>query len=197
MIWKCLDIRAFTTSEYLAAYQNLDDVKRARVEKTRQRKDRMRTVAADALARRMLGEAMGVSPEAIRFVYAENGKPSVAGGGYEFSISHSDDLVTVAIHTGPVGIDVEHIREVSPRLAKKYFCEDENFYVFGHEPRDVDFEHMASTDIRMRFFEIWTAKEAYLKRIGEGLSHLRAVNTTRYPFERHLIDNEYLVTIYY
>ena len=197
MIWKCLDIRAFTTSEYLAAYQNLDDVKRARVEKTRQRKDRMRTVAADALARRMLGEAMGVSPEAIRFVYAENGKPSVAGGGYEFSISHSDDIVVVAIHAGPVGIDVEHIREVSPRLAKKYFCEDENFYVFGHEPRDVDFEHMASTDIRMRFFEIWTAKEAYLKRIGEGLSHLRSVNTTLYPFERHLIDNEYLVTIYY
>ena len=101
MIWKCLDIRAFTTSEYLAAYQNLDDVKRARVEKTRQRKDRMRTVAADALARRMLGEAMGVSPEAIRFVYAENGKPSVAGGGYEFSISHSDNLVVVAVHTGP------------------------------------------------------------------------------------------------
>ena len=197
MIWRSLDIRHYTNSEYLAAYQNLDDVKRARIERTRQRKDRLRSVAADALARQMLGEAMGSAPEAIRFVYAENGKPGIAGGGYEFSISHSDDIVAVAIHEGPVGIDVEHIREVSPRLAKKYFCDDENFYVFGHEPRDVDFEYMASTDIRMRFFEIWTAKEAYLKRLGEGLSHLRAVNTTLYPFERHLIDNEYLVSIYY
>lgn len=197
MIWEYLDIRRYTNSEYLAAYQNLDDAKRARVERTRQRKDRLRTVLADDLARRMLGKAIGCAPEAVRFVYAENGKPSVAGGGYEFSISHSDDIVAVAIHEGPVGIDVEHIREVSPRLAKKYYCADENFYVFGRDPRDVDFEHMASTDIRMRFFEIWTAKEAYLKRIGEGLSHLRTVNTTHYPFERHLIDNDYLVTIYY
>lgn len=197
MIWKTLDIRHYTTAEYMADYQNLDDVKRARVERTRQRKDRLRTVAADGLARRMLAEALGVTPEGVRFFYAENGKPSVAGGGYEFSITHSDDIVAVAIHEGPIGIDIEHIREVSPRLAKKYFCEDENFYVFGHEPKDVDFEHMASTDIRMRFFEIWTAKEAYLKRIGEGLSHLRTVNTRLYPFERHLIDNEYLLTIYY
>ena len=197
MIWKSLDIRRYTNSEYLAAYQNLDDIKRARIERTRQRKDRLRTVLADDLARHMLGEAMGISPTAVRFSYAANGKPSVAGGGYEFSISHSDDIVVVAINEGPVGIDVEHIREVSPRLARKYFCDDENFYVFGHEPKDVDFEHMASTDIRMRFFEIWTAKEAYLKRLGEGLSHLRSVNTTLYPFERHIIDNEYLVSIYY
>lgn len=197
MIWKYLDIRKYTNSEYLAAYQNLDDIKRARVERTRQRKDRLRTVLADDLARRMLGEAMRCAPEAVRFVYAENGKPSVVGSGYEFSITHSDDIVAVAIHEGPIGIDAERIREVSPRLAKKYFCDEENFYVFGHEPRDIDFEHMASPDVRMRFFEIWTAKEAYLKRLGEGLSHLRTVNTTRYPFERHIIGNEYLVTIYY
>ena len=197
MVYRCLDIRNYSSSAYMAAYHRLDDVKRARVERTRQRKDRIRTVAADELARQMLSEAMGCAPEAVHFTYAENGKPSVAGGGYEFSISHSDNLVVVAVHTGPVGIDVEHIREVSPRLAKKYFCDDENFYVFGHEPRDVDFEHMASTDIRMRFFEVWTAKEAYLKCLGEGLSHLRTVNTMRFPFERHLVDNEYLVTIYY
>ena len=197
MIWKCLDIRKYTNSEYLAAYQMLDDTKRARIERTRQRKDRLRSVAADALARRMLADVMGCRPEEVHFSYAENGKPSVMGSRYEFSITHSDDLVAVAVHTGPVGIDVEHIREVSPRLAKKYFCDDENFYIFGHEAKDSDFEHMASTDIRMRFFEIWTAKEAYLKCIGEGLSHLRTVNTTRLPFERHLIDNEYLVTIYY
>ena len=197
MIWKSLDIRRYTNSEYLAAYQNLDDIKRARIERTRQRKDRLRTVLADDLARHMLGEAMGISPASVRFTYAASGKPSVAGGGYEFSISHSDDIVVVAINEGPVGIDAEHIREVSPRLARKYFCDDENFYVFGHEPKDVDFEHMASTDILMRFFEIWTAKEAYLKRLGEGLSHLRSVNTTLYPFERHIIDNEYLVSIYY
>ena len=197
MIWKCLDIRQFTNSDYLRAYHRLDDIKRARVERTRQRKDRIRTVAADALARQMLAEVLGCTPEAVGFSYGENGKPSVQGGGYELSISHSEDLVTVAIHTGAVGIDVERIREVSPRLAKKYFCEDEKLYVFGRTPRDADFESMTAADIRMRFFEVWTAKEAYLKSIGEGLSRLRTVNTTALSFERHLIDNDYLVTIYY
>lgn len=197
MVWKSLDIRQFTNSDYLNAYENLDDTKRARVERTRQRKDRIRTVAADCLARQMLSEALGCAPEAVCFAYAENGKPFVPDSSYEFSVSHSNDMVVVAVHTGAVGIDIEHVREVSPRLAKKYFCEDENFYVFGHKPRDVDFESMTAADIRMRFFEVWTAKEAYLKSIGEGLSHLRTVNTTRLPFERHLIDNEYLVTIYY
>ena len=196
MIWKCLDIRTYTADDYLAAYKNLDETKRARVERTRQKKDRLRTVAADALARKMLGEAMGIAPEAVVFSYAENGKPSVTNAPWSFSITHSDDLVAVAIHEGAVGIDVEHIREVSPRLAKKYFSDEENFYIFGHEAKDTDFEHMASTDIRMRFFEIWTAKEAFLKCIGEGLSHLRTVNTVEHTFERHLIDNEYLVTIY-
>jgi 4'-phosphopantetheinyl transferase len=197
MIWKHLDIRTFTADDYLAAYQNLDETKRARVDRTRQRKDRLRTVLADALARRMLAEAMGCTPEAVRFCYAENGKPSVIGGEYSFSITHSDDLVAVAVHEGPVGIDVEHIREVSPRLARRYCCDEENFYIFGHEAKDTDFEHMASTDIRMRFFEVWTAKEAFVKASGEGLHHLRTINTTALPFERHLIDNDYLVTIYF
>ncbi len=197
MIFKCLDIRQFSNSDYLSAYQNLDDIKRARVERTRQRKDRIRTVAADRLARQMLSEALGCAPEAVRFSYSENGKPSVLGGGYELSISHSEDMVVVAIHTGAVGIDIERVREVSPRLAKKYFGEDEKLYVFGHPPRDVDFESMTAADIRMRFFEIWTAKEAYLKSIGEGLSHLRTIDTTKKSFERHLIDNDYLVTVYY
>lgn len=197
MVWKSLDIRQFTNSDYLSAYENLDDTKRARVERTRQRKDRIRTVAADCLARKMLSEVLGCAPEAVCFAYAENGKPFVPDSSYEFSVSHSDDMVVVAVHAGAVGIDIERVREVSPRLAKKYFCEDENVYVFGHKPRDVDFESMTAADIRMRFFEVWTAKEAYLKSIGEGLSHLRTVNTTRLSFERHLIDNEYLVTIYY
>ena len=197
MIWKHLDIRTFTAEDYLAAYNNLDDTKRARVERTRQRKDRLRTVLADALARKMLAEAMGCTPEEVRFCYAENGKPSVEGGAFFFSITHSDDLVAVAVHDAPIGIDVEHIREVSPRLARRYCCDEENFYIFGHEAKDTDFEHMASTDIRMRFFEVWTAKEAVVKASGEGLHHLRAINTTALPFERHLIDNEYLITIYF
>ena len=96
MIWKCLDIRRFTTSEYHAAYQHLDDVKRARIEKTRQRKDRLRTVAADALARQMLGDGLRSACErrdrqrcSISGRIA-NGQDGV--DGRSFHDCHADDL---------------------------------------------------------------------------------------------------------
>ena len=61
------DIRTFTAAEYDAACAEMDATKRARLEKTRQKKDRLRTVLADALARRMLAEALGCRTDEVEF----------------------------------------------------------------------------------------------------------------------------------
>ena len=196
MFWRCKDIRDLTEEEYLSAYQRTDPHKRARLDKTRQRKDRYRTVAADLLAREMLSEVLGCAPERVPFAYEENGRPFVPDSPYRFSISHSENLVAVAVHTADVGIDIERIREVPMLMAKRYFCADEHLYLFGHEPQDVDFSSVATPDVLLRFFEIWTAKEAYLKSMGRGMTHLRSVNTTCLSFERHLLEEDYLLTIY-
>lgn len=196
MVWRCKDIRLLTEEEYFSAYERTDPIKKARLEKTRQRKDRYRTVVADRLARNMLAEVLGCAPDDVPFAYEENGRPYVPNSAYRFNISHSENLVAVAVHTADVGIDVERIREVPMAMARKYFCADENLYLFGHEPQDTDFASVASPDVLLRFFEIWTAKEAYLKSMGRGLTHLRSVNTTLFKFERHLLEEDYLLTIY-
>ena len=196
MIWRCKDIREVTEEEYALCYEKVDAHKRARLEKTRQRKDRYRTVVADRLAREMLGEALRLPPDDVVFAYEEGGRPYVPDSPYRFSISHSENVVVVAIHTADIGIDVERIRPVSMQMARRYFCAEENLYLFGHVPQDADFAAHATPDVLLRFFEIWTAKEDYLKSMGRGLTHLRSVNTTLFKFERHLLKEDYLLTIY-
>ena len=196
MIWRSADIRVFTPKEYDQALAMLDGQKKQRVEKIRQRKDKMRTVFADLLARQLLSEALKTAPEDICFTYSAEGKPLLANGPLHFSISHSENIVVACVCDVPIGIDVEGLREVDPRIALRFFTPAELIYVFGHEPKDVDFEKALPPDVRLRFFEIWTAKEAYLKCSGEGMSRAKTIDTTRLSFERHLLPDDYLVTIF-
>lgn len=196
MKWQSMDIRTQSELDYNEAFLALSPEKRARVDKIRQRKDKMRTVFADRLARRLLSEALSVSPSSLSFTLGEFGKPLLSGYDYYFNVSHAEDIVVCAISERPVGIDVERIREISPYIAKKYFSPNEQIYLFGHEPRDTDFNRPLSPEARMRFFELWTAKEAYLKCRGTGMTHVKSVDTTAFTFERHLLNEDYLVSIY-
>lgn len=196
MKFEVRDIRHFSAAEYEAAVRELDKVKAAKLAKTRQRKDRLRSVLADALARQMLSEALGCTTAQVEFVYNENGKPMLANGALHFSITHSEDLVAVAVADRPIGIDMEKIREILPRTAKKYFCPEERKYLFGHDAHDVDYDAVPAPDVLVRFFEIWTAKEAYIKACGEGLGMLRSINSRAFTVERHLLPEDYLLSIY-
>ena len=196
MIWYTADVRSFSPTEYEAAYAMLDDTKRARVDKMRQKKDKLRTVLADKLARDVLSRELKCAPEEVVFTYAESGKPFVKDNPLYFSISHSEDLVVCAVSKMPIGIDVEQLRDMSPRLAKKFFTPDEHLYIFEHEPKDADWDGTFSPVERLRFFEIWTSKEAFIKCIGHGMDRLRTINTVEYKFERHLLKEDYLVSVY-
>ncbi len=196
MLWRSADIRIFTNAEYQKAYALLDEIKRTRVEKIRQRKDKMRTVFADFLARQLLAEALHLSPSEITFTYTPFGKPLLSDGSYHFNISHSEDMVVACVSETPVGIDIEKINDVNPKIAMRFFAPAELLYLFGHEPKDADLEKVLSPDARLRFFEIWTAKEAFLKCTGEGMTHVKNVDTTLLSFKRHLLPEDYIVTIY-
>ena len=86
------------------------------------------------------------------------GKPFIPGGP-EFSISHSGDMVVVAVfQSGVVGIDVEKIRAVNLDDFSRYLPEVANL----HEKYDAD-------QVNNLFFDCWTQKEAVLKGYGKGL----------------------------
>lgn len=111
----------------------------------------------------------------FNFAEGEHGKPYLTEHPeLHFSISHSGNLVTAAVSDGEVGIDCEKIRKINLKVAEKHFTEAELNYI-NREPDKT----------QKRFFEVWTAKEAYLKKIGAGLTvPPRCVNTAEMNFFR-------------
>lgn len=101
--------------------------------------------------------------------YNENGKPRFQGAPFAYNISHSHDLVVVALSDEEIGIDIElddAKRQISPNLAKKVLSSSE--YV-----QYVDLPPVAQ---RHLFYRRWVQLESYLKFCGTGLlNHLYAL----------------------
>ncbi len=105
--------------------------------------------AAYALVRRVAWERYGTT-SGIRFL--PNGKPYIADGAFEFSLSHTSDAYAVAISNAPCGVDIERIRAVDMRIARRY---TPNERAHCDSPFDV--------------LSTWTRKEAYYKMAGGRL----------------------------
>ncbi len=106
-----------------------------------------------------------------RFIREAGGKPAIESDQtllpIEFSLSHCRTRVVVAIGTtGPLGIDVEPWDTDLPdawRVAREVFTPRERDWLAQGGAVD-------SPGQRRRFFALWTAKEAWLKALGTGLS---------------------------
>jgi 4'-phosphopantetheinyl transferase len=140
----------------------LDDHERVRLARLRRPADRARYLAAHALVRLVLAPLAGTAADALAFdrtcrCGAPHGKP-VLPDGPGFSLSHAGELVGVAVRVdGPVGLDVEQVRDVADL--------------------DALAEHVRSPAERARgdldpaaFFRTWTRKEALVKATGDGLT---------------------------
>lgn len=170
MKWYKYDIRDLNDTEYNKWYSLMSTDKQRRVDRFRFVDDKKRTVVGEMLARKAIAEWCGVSPESISFGKKEQGKPYAKDLTVEFNISHSGDMVVCAVDDKPVGIDIEQIRPIDLSVAKRICADDELLYLFGYTPTERDFTYTTDTKILTRFFELWTAKEAYGKCIGEGIT---------------------------
>lgn len=105
-----------------------------------------------AAARDLLARALGFLPEIARGVH---GKPYFPAYPHiHFSISHTRGAAVCALSDRPCGVDVEHPRPIRTQLAARCFSKAERAYA----------------DTPERFLEIWTRKEAFLKRDGRGIT---------------------------
>jgi 4'-phosphopantetheinyl transferase len=148
--------------------QVLADDERRRAERFHFDKDRRHFIAARGALRVLLGRYLGQRPEEVRFVYGNQGKPSLArehkGNDLRFNLTHSHGLALLAATRGrDIGIDVERVREMErdgEPLAERFFSPREAaaLRALPLEPR------------REAFFHCWTRKEAYIKANGKGLS---------------------------
>ncbi len=128
--------------------------------------DRARFILVRGMLRRLLGRYTRIDPAQVEFSYGEFGKPEVkfAGGvPLRFSVSHSGDVALFAF-TGwrRVGVDVERVRAMSDteRFAAQLFAASESALLSA----------VGQEKSRSAFFQLWTAKEAFLKAVGMGLT---------------------------
>lgn len=82
----------------------------------------------------------------------------------DFSISHSRGLAACAIHTGPVGLDVQLITHPSPALIRRVLSQEEQKLM--EQAADLGTQAEDET-----FTRLWTLKESYTKAIGLGLGY--------------------------
>jgi 4'-phosphopantetheinyl transferase len=169
MKWYKYDIRDLTDAEYQKWYRQMSKEKQNQVDKLRLEADKKRTVAGEMLARKAVAEYSGVKAEDIIFAISESGKPYIENSKFEFNISHSGDYAVCAVNETPIGIDIEKLRPVDLRVAKRVCNEAELIYLFGFPPKENEFVYTEDKELITRFFEIWTAKEAYVKLTGQGI----------------------------
>jgi 4'-phosphopantetheinyl transferase len=151
----CADI-SDGAAVYDRLYAQATPERQRRADRCLRQGDRLRCVTADALLRTVLGADTG------RIETTESGKPFLPNReNFHFSLSHSGRYVVMAWGETEVGVDVQRQDAANPEaIAARWFAPDEQSYVRG--------------DL-LRFYQVWTGKESYLKFTGTGLrGNLRA-----------------------
>lgn len=194
--WEYTRISSITNDEYTYYYSLMDFKKQKRVTTYKNNKDKKRTLAGEMLARQMISTYCNVAPEEISFEYGLYGKPNAKYLDVEFNISHSDEMAVCAISDNPIGIDVEMIRPIGTNILRKLCTDVDLEYIFGNGtitnnlPSDFDEQQLH------RFYEVWTAKEAYFKCVGIGIKNLKSISMDELVGNRKMYQIEnYIITI--
>ncbi|MGH3186187.1 MAG: 4'-phosphopantetheinyl transferase family protein [Streptosporangiaceae bacterium] len=155
----------------------LDPTERQRRGQYRSIAERDRFTLGVALSRLVLGRQVQTAPGkvAIDRTCPRCGRPHgrprlVIGGELDFSVSHSGELVAVAVTRSSagagagrrgVGVDVERVTSLNePRLWRA---------VLSPAERDT-FVRLGAAEQASSFFRYWVRKESVLKATGHGLS---------------------------
>lgn len=165
-VWRAaLDQPPSTIEAFL---QTLADDERTRAGKFRFQRDREHFIVARGVLRALLGRYLDQQPEQLRFSYSPYGKPALADdsstGGLRFNISHASGLALFAFtRSREIGLDIEYLRDDFDcgQIAKHYFSRREVAALCA----------LPAETQTLAFFNCWTRKEAYIKALGEGLSH--------------------------
>ena len=142
--------------------------RRGRILKKANDADKLNALLSELLLTSEITKRTGIPAGKIAFTKGQFGKPYLKDGGLWFSLSHTNGAIAAAFSkTSEIGVDIERCsRKASEKLYERVLCEEEKPLVNSDED----------------FIRIWVQKEAFLKRLGVGITRsLRGVNTTALP----------------
>ena len=128
--------------------------------------DRLTYCISHGFMRISLSEITKMPNGDLKIEYPGNTKPHLINANIDFSLSHSDNYFAcvVANNKGSnIGVDIEKINNLKDfkAIIRDYMHDDEIAYILDNL--------LSDDEQQLRFYEIWTRKEAFLKMLGSGI----------------------------
>lgn len=163
--WTELDM---LDTSYEQKRKNVHKSREEKMKSYKMQEDRIRCLGAGLLLERGLEDYLNIClPNAegrciLEYVYGRKGKPYLKDyPEVYFNLSHSGNVVVLAMSDKEVGIDIQEQRKVEKKVAGRFF----------HEKETALLNEIKTTDEWLQlFYHIWTGKEAYIKYTGAGMS---------------------------
>lgn len=122
--------------------------------------DRNLRICSDILLRCLICKILQVKNKDLIYLLNDYGKPYLANyPQLQYNCSHTKSAISIAISNQSVGVDIEKTKHIDFTNFKNIFTENEFSFLLA-EPNNQN----------IRFFELWTKKESYIKCSGKGLS---------------------------
>jgi len=185
--------------ELTGFYEFLSDKEIQRSKRFIKKADERTYVITHALVNRKIAGLLGKDFNKLKINYFNNKKPYVEQSNLDFNLSHSADYFAFAISNLEniyVGVHIEVVKmnlEIVP-IINNYYHKNEISYILISGSNNLTRQ--------LRFYEVWTRKEAFLKMLGIGLSEkLSEIDMS--PGDREIIiqdnnffDNHYFFNTY-
>ncbi|UOQ84826.1 4'-phosphopantetheinyl transferase family protein [Gracilibacillus salinarum] len=156
-IWVCRLPEVRREQDIAAVFPYLMKERSIRLQRFYHLEDRFRSAIGDLLIRFLYRKYYGTEWNWEWIRRNRFGKPYLWNDSpFHFNVSHAGEWVACAVHDTPVGIDIEQVKPIDYAEA----------FLTNNEYRTVA---LNGTPLR-KFYQIWTAKESFLKARGIGLS---------------------------
>ncbi len=142
------------------------------------------------LTRTILADFLNCTNKELIFENSPNGRPQLKNFAIDFNISHSHNLVFLALSESKIGIDIEFIKK------RNYLEFAQRFYA----PEEFEFLNKLSPEKQKEhFYILWTQKEALIKALDLSfIANLNTINlASKYKFKTKsfLLTQEYILSI--
>ena len=107
----------------------------------------------------------------IEIIRGQNGKPYIKNSDIKYSVSHKKNYMVAVFSYNEIGIDIEILTDKDySGIVDRYFFEDERKYILSS---------ISKLEQNKRFFEIWTKKEAYIKKYALNISYIKKIDSLK------------------
>lgn len=127
-----------------------------------------KSIKSDDYMRYILYKYYEFDFESISILRGKNNKPYIKASDIKYNVSHKKNYIVAVVSDKEVGIDLEIIDDkYRKNIVDRYFFDDEKKYINYFDEEDKK---------NIRFFEIWTKKEAFIKKNALNLSFIKKIN---------------------